>query len=58
MLLGNAHIKVAFGKALVKFHHARAFTHGRGDAHQTRVFFGHVAQPLPKHLGKGGFRRA
>ena len=55
VLLGNAYVEIAVGKALVKFDHARAFAHGGRNAHQPNVAFGHIAQPLPKHLGKGGF---
>ena len=55
VLLGNAHIVVTVGKAAVKLHHARALAHGRGDGHQLGVLRGHVAQPLAKHLGEGGF---
>ena len=55
VLLGNADIVVAVGKAAVKLHHARALAHGRGDGHQLGVLRGHVAQPLAKHLGEGGF---
>ncbi len=61
VLLGNAHIVVALGEALMKLHHARAFAHGRGDAHQALVVRRHVAQPAPKHLAEsetGRLRRA
>ena len=54
MLLGNAHVVIAVREAPMKLHHARAFAHRRGDAHQALVLRGHVAQPLAKHLGKGG----
>ena len=53
MLLGDAHVVVAAGKALVELHHARAFAHGRCDAHQALILCGHVAQPLTEDLGKG-----
>ena len=53
MLLGDAHVVVAAGKALMELHHARAFAHGRCDAHQTLVLCGHVAQPLTEDLGEG-----
>ena len=39
----------------MKLHHAGAFAHGGCDAHQPRVLFGHVTQPLTKHLCEGGF---
>ena len=52
MLLGDAHVVVAVGKALFKLDHARALAHGRGDAHQARVLRRHVAQPLAEHLGE------
>ena len=55
MLFGNAHVKVTPGETLLELDHARAFTHGRGNAHQQRILGGHVAQPLTKHLGEGGF---
>ena len=55
MLLGNTHVKVAGGETAVELHHARALAHGRRDAHQARIVLGHVAQPLTKHLGEGGF---
>ena len=58
MLLGNAHIKVTVGEALVKLHHARALAHGRCDAHQQWVVLGHVTQPLTKDLGERGFGHA
>ncbi len=50
VLLGDTHVKVAGGEAFFKLHHAGTFAHGGRDAHQTRVFRGHVAQPLAKHL--------
>ena len=31
VLLGNADIEIAFGKASLKFHQSAAFTHGRGN---------------------------
>ena len=55
VLLGNAYVEIAVGKALVKFDHARAFAHGGRNTHQPNVALGHIAQPLPKHLGKSGF---
>ena len=55
VLFGNAHVVIALGKALMESHHARALAHGGRDAHQAHVFFGHVTQPLAKHLGEGGF---
>ena len=54
VLFGNAHVKVAARKTLVKFDHARAFSHGGGDGHQTRVSLGHVAQPLAKNMHEAG----
>ena len=53
MLLGNADIEIAVRKTALKLHHARTLAHGWRDANQTGVGQGHVAQPLPKHLGKG-----
>jgi hypothetical protein len=47
MLLGNAHVVIALREPAVKLDHARAFAHGGGDGHQTRVVRSHVAQPLP-----------
>ena len=52
MLLGNADIVVPLRKAFMEFHHARALAHGRRDADQAFVVFGHVAQPRAKHLRK------
>ena len=54
MLLGNAHVVVAVGVALGKFHQATAFAHGRGDAHNAGVVGGFIAQPFTKHLRVGG----
>ena len=53
MLLGNAYVVITTRKALVKLHHARAFAHGRRNAHQSLVLSGHIAQPVAEHLGKG-----
>ena len=53
MLLGNADVVIAAGETLVKLDHARAFAHGRRDAHQPRVLLGHVAQPAAKDLREG-----
>ena len=57
MLLCNAHVKVPFGKALLKLHQTRTFAHGWRDAHQALVQRSHIAQPLAKHLGESGFGR-
>ena len=57
MLLGNADVVIAVRKAPVKLDHARAFAHGGRDGHQALVVLGHVTQPLPKHLRKGGLGR-
>ena len=57
MLLGNAHIEIAFRKALFKLDHARAFAHGGRDTDQAFVFLSHVAQPLTEHLGEAGLGR-
>ena len=55
MLLGNPDVVVAAGKALAELQQARTFPHGRRDAHQTGVFGGHVANPLPEDLGVSDF---
>ena len=57
VLLGDADVVVALGKALLKLHQARTLAHGRRDAHQARVVRGHVAQPLAKDLGEALFGR-
>ena len=58
VLLGNAHVKIAVGVLAGKTHHARAFAHGRGDAHQPAILLGHIAQPVAKHLGVAGLAAA
>ena len=50
VLLGNADIKIAIGILFFKCHQARALTHGRGNAHQTRIGSRLVTQPLAKDL--------
>jgi len=57
MLLGDADVVIALGETLVELDHARALAHGRRDRHQLGVGGGHVAQPLPEHLGEGGLGR-
>ena len=57
MLFSDAHVVVARRKPLFKLDQARAFAHGRGDAHQALVGRGHVAYPLPEDLGEGGLGR-
>ena len=52
MLFCNAHIVIAKGILLTETHHARAFAHGRCDAHQARVLRRHVTQPLAKDVGE------
>ena len=54
VLFCNAHIVIALRILPAEIHHARAFTHGRRDAHQALVFCSHVAQPLAKYLGECG----
>ena len=53
MLLGNADVVVAVGKALLELDQPRAFAHGRRDAHQPAVVRGHVAEPLAEDLREG-----
>ena len=53
VLLGNADVVIAIGKALMKFHHARALAHGRRDADQAFVVHRHVAQPAAEDLREG-----
>ena len=52
MLLGDADIVIALGKALMEINHARALAHGRRDAHQPRILVGHIAQPVAEDLSK------
>ena len=53
VLLGDAHVVVATGKALFELDEARAFAHGGRDADQSAVLRGHVAQPCAEHLREG-----
>ena len=55
MLFGNAHIKITVRILFFKGHQARALTHGRGNAHQTRIGSRLVTQPLAKNLRVSGF---
>ena len=50
MLFGNTDVEIAGRELLFEFHHARAFAHGRRDAHQALVVRGHVAQPVAEHF--------
>ena len=57
VLLGDADVVVATRKALMKLDHARAFTHGGGDADQPRIMRRHVTQPCAEHLCESLFGR-
>ena len=57
VLLGDADVVVALREALLELDHARAFAHRRGDADQALVGRGHVAEPVPEHLGEGRLAR-
>ena len=50
VLLRDADIEIAVGKALLEFDQARAFAHRRGDPDQPRILLRHVAEPLSEHL--------
>jgi hypothetical protein len=53
VLLGDADVVVALGKALLELHQPRAFAHRGRDADQAAVVRGGVAQPLAEHLREG-----
>ena len=57
VLLSNANVVIAAGKALMELHHPRAFAHRRRNADQAAIVRRHVAQPIAKHLGEGLGRR-
>ncbi len=58
MLFGDADVEIAFGEVLRKTHQPRTFAHRRGDADQSFIGGGHVAQPVAEHLGIGGLAAA
>ena len=50
VLFGDGDIVKAFREAFGEFHHAGAFTHGRGDGDELVILFRHVAQPLAEDV--------
>jgi hypothetical protein len=58
VLFGNADIEITVGVFGREAHHAGTFTHGRRNADESGISFGHVAQPVAKDLGVGQLGRA
>ncbi|MOA07465.1 hypothetical protein D3C78_1271600 [compost metagenome] len=50
VLFGNRHVKILLRIVARELHHARAFTHGRGDGHQRAVLGGGFTQPVAKNF--------
>ena len=48
VLLGNGNVKILVRVFFGELHHARTFTHGRGDRHELIVFSGGFTQPVAK----------
>ena len=51
MLFGDGDVEIASREAFAEGDQVRAFLHGRGDADQSGVGLGHVAQPLAEDIG-------